>query len=156
MILEPDDYLYQEDGTYLHTRERSHRAWETTFSELDKALKSNVFDKVILVTGLPASGKSTWVQMFAEEWVVYIVDADLVGKDLRSKIVEFVRCRDENIPIGIVFLDTKYEICRERNETRSPDRVIPESAYAEMRSVFCYPSTLEGFDHIHFKWNFCI
>ena len=156
MILEPDDYLYKEDGTYLHTKERSNHAWEMTLKELERVLKARVFDKVTLVTGLPASGKSTWVKMFEEEWVVYLVDADLVGKELRKKIIDFVREHDSEIPITIVFLDTKYELCLERNDQRSPDRKIPRYAYAEMRSVFCYPSTLEGFDHIHFKWNFCI
>lgn len=156
MILEPDDYLYKEDGEYLHTKERSAIAWERTLSELKKALKSRVFDKVTLVAGLPASGKSTWVKMHAEEWIVYLVDADLVGKDLRKKIIDFIREHDADIPISIVFLDTNYKVCRERNELRSPDRVIPQHAYSEMRSVFCYPSTLEGFDHIHFKWNFSV
>ena len=43
MILEPDDYLYLEDGTYLHTKERSDEAWGRTYSELEKALKAKIF-----------------------------------------------------------------------------------------------------------------
>lgn len=156
MILEPDDYLYLEDGTYLHTQERSHEAWEKTYAELEKALKARIFDKVVLVTGLPASGKSTWVKMHEKDWIIYLVDADLVGKALREKVITFVRGIDTEIPMGIVFLDTKKKICLERNSKRTPDRVIPKEAYDQMSSVFCYPSTLEGFDHIHFKWNFCI
>ena len=156
MILEPDDYLYTEEGTYLHTKERSDEAWGKPDSDLEKVLKAKVFDKVVLVTGLPASGKSTWVKMYGKEWVVYIVDADLVGKNLRGEVVSFVRKIDQEIPIGCVFLDTKKKICMERNAKRSPDRVIPKHAYDQMGSVFCYPSTLEGFDHVHFKWNFSI
>ena len=156
MILEPDDYLYKDDGTYLHTKERSNHAWEAVLKELKRVLKAKVFDKVTLVTGLPASGKSTWVKMHEEEWVVYLVDADLVGKEMRKKIIDFIRDHDSEIPITIVFLDTNIKVCHERNAKRSVDRVIPKHAYAEMRSVFCYPSTLEGFDHIHFKWNFCV
>lgn len=156
MILEPDDYLYLQDGTYLHTKERSSSAWLSVYTELKKALKARIFDKVILVTGLPASGKSTWVKMHNEEWVIYIVDADLVGKELRKEVIQQIREHDSNIPIGIVFLDTNKKVCLERNAKRSVDRVIPLSAYADMTSVFSYPSTEEGFFHIHFKWNFSV
>lgn len=156
MILEPDDYLYLQDGTYLHTKERSSSAWLSVYTELQKALKARIFDKVVLVTGLPASGKSTWVKRHNKEWVIYIVDADLVGKELRKEVIHKIRKHDSNIPIGIVFLDTNRKVCLERNTKRSADRVIPLSAYADMASVFCYPSTLEGFDHIHFKWNFSV
>ena len=156
MILEPDDYLYLDDGTYLHTKERSSSAWLRVYDELRKALTSRIFDKVVLVTGLPASGKSTWVRMNQKEWCIYLVDADLVGAELRKEVIDFIREQNTEIPIGIVFLDTKQDVCLKRNATRSPDRKIPMCAYNEMRSVFSYPSTREGFDHIHFKWNFSV
>ena len=156
MILEPDVYLYKEDGTYLHSVERSSVAWAKTTAELQKAVRSRIFDKVTFVTGLPASGKSTWVERFEEEWVVYLVDADLVGRGLREKMITLIREFDKEIPITIVFLDTNKTVCLERNSKRTPDRIIPLGAYREMGSVFCYPSTEEGFCHIHFKSNFSI
>lgn len=154
-IIEPDDWLYTDEGMYEHTPERSARAWKEALKVLEDSIKTNAFDKVVLVMGYPASGKSTWVKNHAEEWSIYFVDADLLGAGMRSRVIEVIR-KINNIPISALFLDTDLKICHQRNDQRREDRIIPKKAYQSMKSKFEYPSTNEGFDHVQIKRNYSL
>lgn len=154
-IIEPDNWLYTDDGLYNHTPERSKKAWEEALKVLVDSIKTNAFDKVVLVMGYPASGKSTWVKNNAEEWSIYFVDADLLAAKMRSRVIEIIR-KVNNIPISALFLDTDLKICHQRNNQRREDRIIPENAYRTMKSQFEYPSTNEGFVHVQIKRNYSL
>ena len=154
-IIEPDNWLYTPDGVYNHTPERSAEAWKAALGVLEETLKTNAFDKVVLVMGYPASGKSTWVKNHAEEWCIYFVDADLLSETVRSRVIKTIR-KLTPISISALFLDTDLKICHKRNDQRRSDRIIPQNAYQTMRSRFAFPSTNEGFDHIQIKRNYSL
>ena len=132
MIISPDSFLYLPDGTYHWTPSRVKKAWEDTRSLFRKALQWPVKpDAVVLMVGIPASGKSTWLAENADDRNLY-VDATF---DLPWKRKPWIaKARAAGVPVQIVWFDTPLDVCIERNALRTEDRRIPEDVVKAMHA----------------------
>jgi predicted kinase len=124
MIISPDSYL-MEDGKYVWTIPRVTAAWDSARAAARRALFDfpHKPDKLVLLMGVPASGKTTWLRKHEDERCLYI-DAtfDLPWK--RKPWIEMAR--EAGVPITLVYFQTPLAVCLDRNSKRSSDRMVPE------------------------------
>ena len=139
MIINPDKYLYDEKGVYKWTPERIKTAWEESYRELDECIEDGFctkngdrknYRRLIMMSGLPASGKTTWVRKNKKEGIIYF-DATFTNKHTRKLLLDHIRHRS-NMPVEAVVMDTPIEVCKERNAKRTEDRQVPDDAYDRM------------------------
>ena len=71
VVVSPDHYLITESGEYVWSPDRVKAAWGRANSKLDYLLQSGKYDKLILMIGIPASGKSTWIQHHNDANAIY-------------------------------------------------------------------------------------
>ena len=124
MIVSPDHFL-MEDGKYVWTIPRVTAAWDSARTAAHRALFDfpHKPDKLVLLMGVPASGKTTWLQENEDERCLYI-DATF---DLPWKRKPWIEMAAEaGVPITLVYFQTPLEVCLERNSKRSSDRMVPE------------------------------
>ena len=124
MIISPDSLLYTEEGRYHWTPDRVKKAWADSKQEYARCLASGTFTRVVLLMGIPAAGKSTWLAANHEDDVLYF-DATF---DLPFKRKPYIRlARAAGVSVEIVWPDTPLSVCIERNAARSEDRRVPEA-----------------------------
>lgn len=143
MIISPDHQLYLPDGTYHWTPDRVKQAWADSKQEYARCLASGTFTRVVLLMGIPAAGKSTWLTANHEDDVLYF-DATF---DLPFKREPYIRlARAVGLPVEIVWLDTPLEVCIERNAARPADRRVPEDTMRAMHAKILSspPTEAEG------------
>lgn len=130
MIISPDNHMYLPDGKYHWTHDRVMRAWATAGSLFHQALAWPVKpDAVVLMVGIPASGKSTWLAENANDRNLYF-DATF---DLPWKREPWIASATAvGVPVQIVWIDTPLEVCLERNARRPEDRRVPEDVIRNM------------------------
>lgn len=148
MILSPDSYLY-EDGKYVWSIPRVTAAWDRTRAAARRALFDFPVkpDKLVLLMGVPAAGKTTWLRDHEDERCLYI-DATF---DLPWKREPWISmAREAGVPITLVYFQTRLDVCLERNSRRSSDRMVPEDVVRAMwdKMASSPPVLEEGFARI--------
>lgn len=146
MIISPDNFRYDTRGYYDSSIEATARAWDRTFSELNEALLVRP-DRLVLLIGLPGSGKSTWAERADNSSDIFL-DATLTRKIERMPLIQLAQ--KHHIPTtGMVFMTPMLD-CMFRNMGRSADRRVPHNVLARMvENMQAEPVTLdEGFSHI--------
>jgi predicted kinase len=143
MIIEPDE-LYFIDGQYVWTPERRAAAWDECFRRLEAVLQSRPVRKLILLVGIPGSGKSTYARAHDEDDVV-VFDGYFGNPGRRARALGIANTH--NVPVEGIWIDTPFERCVAQNAPRPPDRRVPVEAMQEMYDeVLRHPPTLaEGF-----------
>jgi hypothetical protein len=146
MIISPDNFRYDTRGYYDPSVEATARAWDRTFSELDEALLARP-DRLVLLVGLPGSGKSTWAERNDNERDIFL-DATLTRKIERMPLIQLAQRHDVSVEAK-VFMTPMLD-CMFRNNGRASDRRVPHSVIARMvENMQNDPVTLdEGFDRI--------
>lgn len=148
-VISPDHHLTDpETGLYRWTVERVRDAWVRSTAELDGALAAGGVSKVVLMVGIPASGKTTWLKRNAERGVVYF---DATFKDARARRPIIGITRRYGVPVEAVVMATPLEEAVRRNETRTPDRRVPVDVIRRMYSDLTgggMPTRDEGFVHV--------
>lgn len=150
MILSPDAYLY-ENGQYLWTAERSAAAWERVDRELEVALQSPEYRALILMVGVPGSGKSTWLETHHDPRAVYL-DATMTRREVRTKYVTMAQAVQK--PVAAVVLMTDFLVCLQRNGVREASRQVPWETMDRFQRQLKQEPVLreEGFSHIEVVW----
>lgn len=148
MIISPDSYL-MEDGEYVWSVPRVIEAWDKSKKAARLALFDGAIkpDKLVLLMGAPASGKTTWLREHEDERCLYI-DATF---DLPWKRAPWIEMAQEaGVPVTLVYFQTPLDVCLERNALRSEDRMVPsEVVRAMFQKMASSPPTLEeGFVRI--------
>ncbi len=144
MIVSPDHHLYLPDGTYHWTPDRVKAAWATAGSLFHQALSWPVKpDAIVLLMGVPAAGKSTWLSEHEDERVLYF-DATFALPQWREPWI--ASATEAGVPAEIVWLDTPLEVCIERNAARPADRRVPEDTMRAMHAKIMSspPTEAEG------------
>lgn len=142
-IVSPDSFLYRPDGTYHWTVPRVKQAWADAKAAFHRTLASGHASKVVLLMGVPAAGKTTWLSENREAGVLYF-DATF---DLPWKREPWITAaRDAGLEVEVVWVDTPVEVCIERNAARSEDRRVPEEVVRAMHAKILSspPSGREG------------
>jgi predicted kinase len=143
MIIEPDQGYY-DAGQYVWTPERRDAAWEDSFARLRQALAAGGIRKVILLLGVPGSGKSTHARRADADDVV-VFDGYFGVRARRARALEIAR--DAGVPVEAVWIDTPLDECLARNDRRSPDRRVPYEVIRAMAAELTAdpPTLAEGF-----------
>jgi predicted kinase len=123
MLLAPDDLL--PPGPARWTRETVSAAWQTCRRQLREALAHPAVERVLVLVGVPGSGKSTWARDHEQPDVV-VFDACWAEPGRRAALAAQIRAAGK-VPIA-VWVRTPLEVCRERNALRPPDRRVPDVA----------------------------
>lgn len=149
MIVSPDNYLYSEDGRYVWSPERVKAAWRQAMSHLDRYLANPRLNRVVLLVGIPASGKSTWLKANHDPNSLYF-DATFTGVMARAPIIEAAKRAGK--AVDAVVMNTPIGVCMDRNLCRPPDRIVPNDVIINMavRLTEQPPTKAEGFDDIRY------
>lgn len=147
LIISPDNYLYTDDGEYVWTPESARESWDRTYSEVSRALAKPEYRKLVLLVGIPASGKSTWLKSHAENGTVYI-DATFARPYFRKPYIQLAHTLGKEV--WAVVSTTPIHTCLSRNECRTPDRKVPVEKILEMSVDIANepPSYAEGFTKV--------
>ena len=144
MILNPDTLLYV-NGTYMWSPELASAAWSNCYSEVYRSLRTG-YNKLIILIGVPGSGKSTYLSNLSLEDKAIYFDSTLVSKKYRKPLIKAAfNCK---VPIEAVFVDTPIDVCKKRNSCRVKDRQVPPEAFEKWRKLLTRPSFSEGFSKI--------
>jgi predicted kinase len=148
MIISPDSYL-MEDGVYVWSLPRVIEAWDKSKAAARLALFDGATKpaKLVLLMGVPASGKSTWLRDHEDERCLYI-DATF---DLPWKRAPWISmAREAGVPCTLVYFRTPLDVCLERNSRRSVARMVPEDVVRAMfqKMASSPPVVEEGFARI--------
>lgn len=136
MIITLDDYRRElgNKRTGPRIRARAERELRQCF------YPGKPYTKVIIMVGLPASGKSTWAQAHDDDHTV-IYDTCCVTAEYRSRVkLQAGAPRTE-----IVWVDTTLGECLRRNQDRLKANRVPENMIRWMASAFEPP----GFHEAH-------
>jgi len=148
MIISPDTFRVRPNGYYDSSFEATAAAWDRTFREFRHALDQKNPLRVVLLVGLPGSGKSTWTKHNDHDDHI-IIDATLTRKIERAPLIQLAQYQQIDVE-ALVFLTPMID-CMFRNAERSPDRRVPHNVLARMvENMQTDPVTLEeGFEWIH-------
>jgi predicted kinase len=124
--ISPDDELYDEDGKYRFTRERSAQAWAKSYQRLGSILRSPQYDRLV-------------------QW-----DSTMGTVISRSAILNISLGDDEERDVEVIalVLDTPIEVCFARNQARSEDRRVPDDFISGYFARHEPPTFKEGFTQI--------
>jgi predicted kinase len=144
VIISPDHFLIEPDGTYVWTRGRSQAAWVATIDRVRSLLAEPGFRGLVLLAGLPGAGKSTWLEAHQDPHLVY-VDATFTRRAHRAPFLQIAANAEK--PADAVLLDTPFEECLRRNNLRPTDRKVPPEKMVQfLNEISVDPPTLgEGF-----------
>ena len=147
MIIESDQQLY-ENGRYYWAPQRAVAAWSRCLQDLTRALASGKYRLLMLLIGIPGSGKSTYANGHDREDVI-IFDGTFVDATRRARVTAVARAA--GVPVIAVWLDTDFETCVERNQQRPADRRVPVESMNGMlsRLTSSSPQMEEGFEKIY-------
>jgi predicted kinase len=140
MIIEPDKY-YDDAGRYVWTPERSVDAWERCYQELRAALAGGSYRRVVLLIGIPGSGKSTFARNHDAADVI-LFDGFFAAAERRRRVLAIAA--SFGVPVEALWLKVDWETCVHRNDQRRPDRrVPPETMEIMWRMLQETPPTVE-------------
>jgi len=146
MIIESDQQLY-ENGRYYWTPQRAVAAWSRCFQQLKSALASGKYRLLMLLIGIPGSGKSTYAGTHDRQDVI-IFD---------GTFVDATRGRGDGGCAGggsagdRGLAGYQFQKCVERNQQRPADRQVPVDSMNVMlhRLEAAPPQLEEGFTQIY-------
>jgi len=147
MIVESDQQLY-ENGRYYWTPQRAVAAWSQCYGQLKSALASGKYKLLMMLIGIPASGKSTYASANDRADII-IFDGTFVDATRRARVTS--AARSAGVPVIAVWLDTNFQKCVERNQQRPVDRRVPvESMNVMLHRLNASPPQIEeGFEKIY-------
>jgi len=148
VIISPDHYLIdQETGEYVWSPERVKAAWNSAKKKLARVMVDPRVRKLVLMVGVPASGKSTWLKANKEPGAVYF-DATFTQAWARAPIIEAAKAVGKEVEA--VVMATPISVCLDRNACRTPDRQVPHDVVQKMAKGLAGdpPTKAEGFDRI--------
>jgi predicted kinase len=145
VVISPDKFLIS-NGRYNWTPDNAKEAWKKSYELLQNLLQTGNYYKIICVIGIPGSGKTTWIESQPENVAIIYFDATLTNSRARRPLIEFAK--KYNVEVEAVFFDVDVEVAKERNNTRSPDRKVPEETIDNMQKKLQMPSKSEGFANV--------
>ena len=146
MIIEADQFYY-EGGKYVWSPERRRTVWGTCVRLFREAMEERRFEQVIMMIGIPGSGKSSYARAADRENVV-VLDSTFVEPERRWQILQMAK--QYNVPVMAVWMDTEWDVCVARNAERPEDRRVPVEVMQGMyqRLFDERPREEEGFGEV--------
>ena len=146
VIIESDQHYY-EGGRYVWSAERRRTVWRTCVRQFREAMERDAPSQVIMMVGIPGSGKTTYARAVDREGVV-VLDSTFVEPERRWQILQIAKAF--GVPVVAVWMDTEWDVCARRNEARGEDRRVPlEVMQAMYQRLFDErPREEEGFAEV--------
>ena len=112
-----------------------------------EAMEERRFDQVIMLVGIPGSGKSTYAKAADRESVI-VLDSTFVEPERRWQVLQIAR--QYGVPVMAVWMDTEWDVCVARNAGRPEDRRVPVEVMQGMyqRLFDERPREEEGFGEV--------
>lgn len=147
MILSPDHFLIDADGVYSWSPSQAAAAWAATERRVKEFLADPRYTKLVLLVGVPGTGKSTWLRQHADPFTIY-VDATFTLQMARRPFL--LAAQQVGKQVEALLIDTDFEECCRRNDQRSADRRVPLEKMIKFRDqLLAEPPTLEeGFTKV--------
>nr|WP_174505788.1 AAA family ATPase [Acinetobacter sp. Marseille-Q1620] len=146
MHINPDYFLETPNGR-IYTPERNNHAWQQCYLALKKAIQSGQFNKVYLLIGCQASGKTSWAkQQLKVDSKAIIFDAILVKSSERKKVIDIIK--QSGMEYIAVYFQTELSTCLKRNLLRPADEIVDQSALRNVFNALERPTLNEGFTQI--------
>src|SRR5688572_27855498 len=110
-------------------------------------MEARRFEQVIMMIGIPGSGKSSYARAADRENVV-VLDSTFVEPERRWQILQMAK--QYNVPVMAVWMDTEWDVCVARNAERAEDRRVPVEVMQGMyqRLFDERPREEEGFGEV--------
>lgn len=144
MIICPDSLLEDENGSYVWSPEQARVCWDQALKQLEEI--KNQADVIVLLVGVPAAGKSTWLAAQTLEPRTIYFDATFTRQAGRAEVLD----RVPNLTKVAVVFKTPFGVCLQRNHERPKDRRVPwetmNRMYEQLRREPPQPN--EGFSSI--------
>lgn len=134
MIICPDDHMT------TRSREDMSSAFRRSFYRLKAALKKG--RRLIVLSGLPGSGKSRWAKTNDSREIV-IFDACSLSSKERRKLLN--AGWDQGVPVDCIEFLATVERCQVRQQRRSGPEKVPAERVREMHDRRERVSRDEGF-----------
>ena len=133
MIVSPDHYLITESGEYVWSPERIKAAWKSASTALLRLTNDPKWAKVVLMVGIPASGKSTWLKKNSE----------------RAPIIQIAK--EAGMVVEAAVMTTPIAVCKDRNACRPSGRRVPDDVVELMAAQLLGdpPKKSEGIDRVY-------
>jgi len=148
MILSPDHHLVDAEGQYLWSADGAARAWTRVTQEVRYLLPQ--FDRLVLLVGLPAAGKSTWVTTPGnQDPKALFIDATFVARSWRTPFIQMARQAGK--PVDAIVFMTPFPVILERNSHRPATRTPPVEKLKLWQETLIkeFPTVDEGFRIVH-------
>lgn len=148
MIVSPDRFLVNDEGQYEWSPRRCEAAWE----KADRLLRQVIpgASALMLMVGVPASGKSTWLEIGLNRfpYTVYF-DATLTKRKTRAKYITIAKAHRKHVHAVVMLTD--FRTCVTRNAAREPSRRVPwQTMNIHLEQLRAEPVLAEeGFNHVH-------
>jgi hypothetical protein len=152
VVISPDHYIFDQNGVYTWTPGRAKRAWDLAYKALKDSLREHPDLPLLIMSGIPGSGKSTWLAQYDGLGIDGIAfDATFTRAKDRVRIINTARRVNPQVRICCISFKTPFELCRERNNARSKDRKVPEESMDRMISAITKepPAMDDGFDALY-------
>lgn len=145
MIIDFDSFREKEE----HSESDYYQAAQKAFLNLFREIQSPNYKKIILMAGIPGSGKSTYAQKLdqKESGNHYLI-WDVTAKDKISRAIIVQLGKAFNIPVYCYYIKTAPEKCVEQIKNRKrqvPDDFV-QKCYEQLNND--PPTELEGFTKV--------
>lgn len=152
-VISPDQQLYNAEGIYeFDNKALKDVAWRSSREALKKFLQRNLPMRIYLLSGMPGSGKTTWLASNCYYPDRHPVVIDATNLTLRSRmqwlslILPYKMKLTTDIKVCAVIFDTPYDVLVQRNFKH---RRIEEGTFRELYETQDEISVLdEQFDEI--------
>ena len=149
-LISPNNLIksYNQGDKFLINPKFTAQAWEESYARLGEMLAEIDDGRMLMVVGLPSSGKTTFIENHAEELEDYdvIFDGGFPSKIGRSAVTNIAK--GAGWEVDALYLDTPYNVCRNRNHRNANGQRIPFEAFKLVARSFSEPKSIEGFNSI--------
>ena len=149
-VISPNELIkkYNEGDKFLINPKLTAQAWEESYKKLGELIAEIAEGRLLLIVGLPNSGKSTWIENNQEALEDYdvVFDGGFPSKISRSAVANIAN--GAGWSVDAVYLDTPYNICRNRNHRNANGQRIPFEAFKFSARSFSEPKAHEGFESV--------
>ncbi len=145
-ILCPNSELY-EDGAYRWSAKKIATAWNKAYQKLGKELSEIEGGRLLMVVGLPSSGKSTYLNMEADNLEYDVIfDGGFITRISRAAVLNL--CVGAGWEVDAVLVDTPPQVSSARNKKNYNRQRVPLGLFSKLTETLEEPSEAEGFSEV--------